>query len=98
MKDDNKDSSLWKECIIFGVVNILLVLLATKLNIMLISVAMILLIVAGVVVSAQYIKKEWNEGFKISAVGCVIGFLLHCGAGVLYVFSILMGIIGLFGY
>lgn len=63
---------------------------------MLISVAKILLIVAGVVVSAQYIREEWNEGYKLSAVCCVIGLLLHCGAGVLYVFNILMGFIGIF--
>lgn len=96
MKNDNKASSSWKECLIFGIVNILLVILATKLNIMLISVAIILLIVAGVVVSAQYTRENMNEGYKLSAVGCVIGLLLHCGAGVLYVFNILMGFIGIF--
>lgn len=86
----------WKGCIIFGIVNIILVLLCTKLNILMISTAMIILITAWVVVSAQLIKEDWKADFKLSAMGCVIGLLLHCFAAVLYVFNILSGIIALF--
>lgn len=96
MSEDKKPALKWKECIIFGIVNILLVLLATKLNILLISTLMILLIIVGISVSAQYIKEEWKKGYKVSAVGCGVGLLLHCGAGVLYVINILTGVIGVF--
>lgn len=86
----------WKGCIIFGIVNIGLVLLCTKLNIIMLSVSLILLIAAGVVITMQSIKEDWREGFKLSVVGCVIGLLLNCFAAVLYVFNILAGIIGMF--
>ena len=85
----------WKGCIIFGIINLLLVLLCTKLNIILVSAALVLLIIAGIVVSAQSIKEDFKSGFKISAIGCVIGLLLQLFAGALYVFNILSGIIAL---
>lgn len=69
MKNDNKASSSWKECLIFGIVNILLVLLAIKLNIILISVAIILLIVAGVVVSAQYTRENGMKDINYQQLG-----------------------------
>ena len=54
MGDENKElKPQWKGCIIFGIVNIIFVLLCTKLNIVMLSVALILLIAAGVVTTVQ---------------------------------------------
>lgn len=92
-EQDSKPS--WKGCIIFGIINILLVLLCTKLNIMLVSTAMMLLIIVGVAVSAKSVKEDFNTGYKLSAIGCAIGVLLNCGAGVLYVVNILMGLVSM---
>ncbi|MBR5897506.1 MAG: hypothetical protein IKZ39_07815 [Lachnospiraceae bacterium] len=78
----------WKGCIIFGLVVVALVLLATKLKVVLFSAALILLIVAGIVTSAKSVAEDWKEGFKVSAAGCVIGLLLNCLAAVLYVIGI----------
>ena len=50
MNENNKESKpQWKGCIIFGIINIVFVLLCTKLNIIMLNVALILLIAAGVV-------------------------------------------------
>ena len=95
MQDNNESKPQWKGCVIFGLINIALVLLCTKLNIIMISAAMILLIVIGVAVTVQSVKEDWREGFKASAFGCVIGLLLNCFAAVLYVFNILSGVIGM---
>ena len=66
-EDNNKEPKpQWKGCIIFGIVNIILVLLCTKLNIVMLSVALILLIVAGVVTTIQSIKEDWKEGFLLN--------------------------------
>ena len=87
-EDNNKEPKpQWKGCIIFGIVNIIFVLLCTKLNIVMLSVALILLIAAGVVTTIQSIKEDWQEGFKGSAIGCVVGLLLNCFASILYVFN-----------
>ncbi|SEL19426.1 hypothetical protein [Ruminococcus albus] len=94
MEEQNAKSS-WKGCIIFGIINILLVFLCTKLNIMLVSTAMMLLIIVGVAVSAKSVKEDFNAGYKLSAIGCAIGVLLNCGAGVLYVVNILMGLVSM---
>lgn len=97
MEEKNKiPTPQWKGCIIFGIVNIGLVLLCTKLNVIMISAILILLIAAGVVTTIQSIREDWQEGFKLSVVGCVIGLLLNCFAAVLYVFNILASIIGMF--
>lgn len=85
----------WKGCIIFGLVNIGLVLLCTKLNITMFSVSMILLIAAGVWSTVQSIKEDWKEGFKLSAFGCVVGLLLNVFSVVLYVYNILLNVLGL---
>lgn len=77
MAENKIPTPRWKGCIIFGIVNIGLVLLCTKLNIIILSVSLILLIAAGVVTTMQSIKEDWQEGFKLSAVGCVIGLLLN---------------------
>lgn len=87
----------WKGCIVFGLVNIGLVLLCTKLNILMISVAMILLIAAGVWTTVQSMKEDWNEGFKLSSFGCVVGLLLNCFSALLYVYNILSSVLGIFG-
>ena len=97
MNENNKASkTLWKGCIIFGIINIVFVLLCTKLNIVMLSVALILLIAAGVVTTIQSIKEDWQEGFKVSAIGCIVGLLLNCFATVLYVFNVLSSILGIF--
>lgn len=89
-------SPSWKGCIIFGIINLLLVFLCTKLNILLISTALILLIITGFAITAKSVKEDWSAGFRLSALGCVIGLLLQCAAAVLYVFNILSGIISMF--
>lgn len=92
----NETKPSWKGCIIFGIINILLVLLCTKLNIILISTAMILLIITGFAVAVKSIKDDREAGFRLSAFGCIIGLLLQCAAGVLYVFNIVSNIISPF--
>jgi|P827metagenome_2_1110787.scaffolds.fasta_scaffold00715_16 hypothetical protein len=97
MDDKNKDPKpQWKECIVFGVINVLLVLLCTKLKVTMISVALILLIAAGVVATIKTIKEDWQEGFKSSAIGCTFGLILHIVAAVLYVINVLGNILGVF--
>lgn len=92
MENDKTPTPSWKGCILFGIVNLVLVWLCTRLNILLISVAMMLLLLTGVVVSFQSVKEDWHKGFKLSAVGCVGGLLFHVVAGTLYVISILLGV------
>ena len=96
--DENKKEPKpqWKECIIFGLVNVLLVLLCTKLKVTLISVALILVIAAGVVATIKTVKEDWKEGFKASAIGCTVGLILHLISAVLYVFNVLGNILGIF--
>ena len=97
MSEENKESKpQWKGCIIFGIINIIFVLLCTKLNIVMLSVALILLIAAGVVTTIHSIKEDWKEGFKLSAIGCVVGLLVNFFAAVLYVFNVLSSILGMF--
>ena len=65
MEEKNKaPAPQWKGCIIFGIVNIVLVLLCTKSNIVMLSVALTLLIAVGVVTTIQSIREDWQEGFK----------------------------------
>lgn len=40
--------------------------------------------------------EDWQEGFKVSAIGCIVGLLLNCFAAVLYVFNVLSSILGIF--
>ncbi len=86
----------WKGCIVFGIINILFVILCTKIHFVMISIAMILLIAAGIVATAQSVKEDWRQGFKLSAIGCTVGGLLNCLAGALYVFNILSSVLDLF--
>lgn len=51
MEENKENNPQWKGCLIFGMINIGLVLLCTKLNVIVLSVSMIILIVIGVVVS-----------------------------------------------
>ena len=60
MQDSNEAKPQWKGDVIFGLINIALVLLCTKLNIIMISAAMIILIVLGVVVAFQSMKEDWR--------------------------------------
>ncbi len=92
----NEQKPSWNGCIVFGILNILLVLLCTKLHIILISTAMILLIITGFAVAVKSIKEDREAGFKLSALGCVVGLLLQCIAGVLYVFNVVSNIISPF--
>ena len=97
MNEENKElKPQWKGCIIFGIVNIIFVHLCTKLNIVMLSVALILLIAAGVVTTIQSIKEDWKAGFKGSAIGCVVGLLLNLLAAILYVFNVLSSILNIF--
>ena len=95
MKEQEPKPS-WLSCIIFGIFNILLVLLCTKLGVMLLSVSMMLLLACGVVATAQCMIEDWQNGFKASAFGCAAGLLLQILAVVLYVFGIFSGLIGIF--
>ena len=97
MDDKNKDPKpQWKECFVFGIINVLLVLLCTKLKVTMISVALILLIAAGVVATIKTVKEDWQEGFKASAIGCIFGLILHIVAAVLYMINVLGNILGVF--
>lgn len=95
-KNIKEHKPFWKGCIIFGIINILLVLLCTNLNVLMISSAMIILIIIGVVISFHFIIENWKSGFKASALGCIVGFLLQCFAGLWYGLNILSGLISLF--
>ena len=86
----------WKGCIIFGIINILLVLLATNIRVILISFSLILILIIGIATSVQSIKEDWKMGFKISALGCIVGLLLHLCALALYVWNIASGFWALF--
>ena len=46
--------------------------------------------------TAQSVKEDWQQGFKLSAIGCAMGVLLNCLAGALYVFNILSSVLDLF--
>ena len=92
MESDKTPTPSWKGCILFGIVNLILVWLCTKLNIILISMVMMLLLLTGIVVSFQSAREDWHKGFKLSAVGCVGGLLFHVVAGTLYVINILLGV------
>lgn len=97
--DDNKSKELspsWKGSIIFGLINIFLVILCTQIRIVLFSNAMILLLICGICVTFEFIKTDWREGFKASAIGCVIGLIFHCVASILYVTRILGALIAPF--
>lgn len=94
---NNEPKPQWKGCIIFGLINIGLVLLCTKLNFIMLSVGVIIIIIVGACVSFQAIKEDWKEGFKLSVFGCVVGLLLNIFSGVLYVINVLAGLVGLFG-
>ncbi|MBR6400792.1 MAG: hypothetical protein IKS17_06170 [Firmicutes bacterium] len=96
MNEEQKHTPEWKGCIAFGIFNIILVLICTKLNIVFISSAMVLLIIVGAAVSLKSAKEDMEFGFKASAAGCAAGFLLQIFAGVLYVFNIISGFIGMF--
>ncbi|MBQ3391544.1 MAG: hypothetical protein IJG56_04010 [Clostridia bacterium] len=86
----------WKGCIIIGFINIALVFLATALGVTLISTALAVFIVIGVLYSLDGVKEDWKAGFKASCFGCIVGFLLNGFAAFLYVSKILSGLIGAF--
>lgn len=83
----------WAGCVIFGIINIGFVFLATSLGMTLISTALAILIAVGVMFSLHCAKEDWKAGLKASSFGCVAGFLLNGCAGVLYVWKILFGLI-----
>lgn len=89
------DSS-WKGCIIFGGINILLVLFCTMLRRVLLSFGMILLIIVGFIVSVNLIKENWKEGLRTSVIGCSIGLILHCFAAYLYATNIWTALVNTF--
>ena len=86
----------WKGCIIIGFVNIALVFLATALGVTLISTALAVFILIGVLYSLDSTKEDWKAGFKASFLGCIAGFLLNGFAAFLYVSKILSGLIRAF--
>ena len=86
----------WKGTVIFGIVNIVCVLLATMTSIVFLSSFLVILLMFGVMFSAKCIVDDWKEGFKTSAFLCVIGTLLNVAAALIYVFTILAVTIGKF--
>lgn len=86
----------WKDTVIFGIVNIVCVLLATMTSIVFLSSFLVILLMFGVMFSAKCIVDDWKEGFKTSAFLCVIGTLLKVAAALIYVFTILAVTIGKF--
>lgn len=88
----------WKDTVIFGIVNIVCVLLATMTRTVFFSSFLVILLMFGVMFSAKCIVDDWKEGFKTSAFLCVIGTLLNVAAALIYVFTILAVTIGKFIY
>ena len=88
----------WKDTVIFGIVNIVCVLLATMTSIVFLSSFLVILLMFGVMFSAKCIVDDWKEGFKTSAFLCVIGTLLNVAAALIYGFTILAVTIGKFIY
>ena len=86
----------WKDTVLFGIVNIVCVLLATMTSIVFLSSFLVILLMFGVMFSAKCIVDDWKEGFKTSAFLCVIGTLLNVAAALIYVFTILAVTIGKF--
>ena len=86
----------WKGTVIFGIVNIVCVLLATMTRTVFFSSFLVILLMFGVMFSAKCIVDDWKEGFKTSAFLCVIGTLLNVAAALIYVFTILAVTIGKF--
>lgn len=95
-KEQKELDSSWKECIIFGVINILLVLFCTMLRRVLLSFGMILLIIFGFIFSVRLIKENWKEGLKKSVIGCGIGLSLHCLAAYLYAVNVWTALVNTF--
>ncbi len=93
--DEHKKTyeSMWKSDIIFGLICIGLVLLCTKLPVRILSVGLILILLGGVVISAQNIKESWKAGLHGQALLGCIGFSLHIAAVVLYVIGIFQGML-----
>ena len=94
-KQHKEPAPSWKGCIGFGVVNIVLVLLCTKLSMVLLSTGMLLLLAVGVAVAVQSIKEDWKAGFTQSAIGCGLGLGLHVVATVLYGVNVLSSLVAL---
>lgn len=60
----------WKGTVIFGIVNIVCVLLATMTRTVFFSSFLVILLMFGVMFSAKCIVDDWKEGFKTSAFLC----------------------------
>ena len=86
----------WKFSIIFGLIDLGAVFLRTHLGIILLSTAMIILIACGIAVTPKFIKDDWQNGFKVSAVLCVVGLLMHISAAALYAATILIKLVSMF--
>lgn len=95
-KEYKEPTPSWKGTVIFGIVNIVCVLLATMTRTVFFSSFLVILLMFGVMFSAKCIVDDWKEGFKTSAFLCVIGTLLNVAAALIYVFTILAVTIGKF--
>lgn len=96
MEENKTPKPSWKGILIFGIVDFALVLLATRVfNIVFISTGLMIVILAGIVVSVSSIKEDWINGFKMSIIGDIVGLLFQFGAVALYIMSIFSSLLGL---
>ena len=72
----------WKFCVGIGIVNLILVFLATNFRIVFLSEGLVIFIV-----------QDWKAGFKRSAIGCLVGLVLNGIACEIYVSTILSTLI-----
>ena len=87
-KEYKEPTPSWKGTVIFGIVNIVCVLLATMTRTVFFSSFLVILLMFGVMFSAKCIVDDWKEGFKTSAFLCVIGTLLNVAAALILAVTI----------
>ena len=83
----------WKFCVGIGIVNLILVFLATNFRIVFLSEGLVIFIIIGIIGSGTFIVQDWKAGFKRSAIGCLVGLVLNGIACEIYVSTILSTLI-----
>ena len=91
--EDEEHKPSWKFCVGIGIVNLILVFLATNFRIVFLSEGLVIFIIIGIIGSGTFIVQDWKAGFKRSAIGCLVGLVLNGIACEIYVSTILMTLI-----
>lgn len=76
-----------KGAVIFGAINLLLVILCSWLKVFILSTAMIILLILGICVSVQGIKEAKAIAQKKQLAVDIAGLLINCAALLLYAFT-----------